>query len=98
MELFSNELILVLSLFGRGVINSNQLREYLVERFFSNVPEKPLDRLLLGEIERALAEYERGDRDLANIQKIAADLRSNAILFAQQLGVAGAQEPALALV
>ena len=98
MELFSNELVLVLSLFGRGVMGSNQLREYLAERFLSNAPDKPLDRLLLGELEIALAEYERGDRDLVDIQKSAKSLSSSAILLAQQLGVAGAQEPALALV
>lgn len=98
MELFSNELVLVLSLFSRGIIDSNQLREYLAGRFFSDVPERPLDRLLLGELEIALAEYERGNRNLADVQKIAKNLSSSAILIVQQLGVVITQEPVLALV
>ena len=98
MELFSNELVLVLKLFGRGSVDSNQVREYLADRFFSNIPEKPLDHLLLGELEVALAEYERGDRDLANIRKIAGDLSRDAISIGQQLGIADAQELALSLV
>lgn len=98
MELFSSELVLVLSLFSRGAISLNELREYLAERFFSNIPDRPLDHLLLGELEVALAEYERADRNLDDIQKIAKNLSSSAILIAQQLGVVITQEPALALV
>lgn len=98
MELFSEELVLVLSLFGKGAIKPDELREYLAERFFSNITNKPLDRILLGEVEVALAEYERGDRELINVQKCARNLSSSTIFIAQQLGVAVAQEPALALV
>jgi len=95
MNLFSDELVLVLSLFSRGAIDSNQLREYLAGRFFSNAPEKPLDRLLIGELEVALAEYERGDRDLANVQKAAQSLRSSAVLLAEELSATIGQEPVL---
>ena len=97
MKLFSDELVVFLNLFAGGVIDANQFREYLAERFFSDAPEEPLDRLLLGELEVMLAEFERGDRDLVNIQKSALELSNSAIMLTQQLGATIGQEAALAL-
>ena len=98
MELFSEELVLALRFFSEGIVSEDQLREYLADRFFNNILEKPFERLLLGELEITLAEYERGDRQLFEVQNVARDLSNSAIILAQNLGVDVDHEPAFALM
>lgn len=64
MELINQDLILVLFGYLKGMIELQSLREWLAGNVWQLAESpSPLDRMVLGEIELALAEYDRGDRD-----------------------------------
>lgn len=64
MDLINQDLILVLFGYLKGMIDLQSLREWLAENVWQLAESpSPLDRMILGELELALAEYDRGDRD-----------------------------------
>lgn len=94
MKLFDEVLILVLELFAQKRINRRTLRKYLAEKFFEKTPYSGFDYLILSEIEGFLAEYERGDRNLASVREKAAELSKVATIITEQPTVLLHQEPA----
>ena len=64
MNLMNQDLVIALIGYVRGLVTLEQIREWLAENVWelSRSPS-PLDRMILGELELALAEYDRGDRD-----------------------------------
>lgn len=75
MELINQELIITLFAFSKGWVALDDLKYWLA----ANVMElaqspSPLDRMLLGELELALSEYDRGDRGEDYLKNLAAVL------------------------
>ena len=64
MKFMNQDLVIVLLGYSKGFITLDRLREWLGENVWElSSSESPLDRMILGELELALAEYDRGDRD-----------------------------------
>ncbi len=64
MNLLNQDLIVVLVGYVKGFVNLQSLKEWLAENVWQLAQSpSPLDRMVLGELELALAEYDRGDRD-----------------------------------
>ncbi|MBI2872903.1 MAG: hypothetical protein HYY00_06945 [Chloroflexi bacterium] len=75
MGLLNADLALALALLGRGLLPVQTLREWLAENVWElSQSPSPLDRMLLGEMELALAEYDRQDRDEQYIRDLARGL------------------------
>jgi len=70
MNIMNQGFVTVLIGYVKGLISLDQLKEWLAE----NVGEmsssvSPLDRMMSGELELALAEYDRGDRDETYVRR-----------------------------
>ena len=64
MGVFNQDLVIVLFGFLKGLIGLDQMREWLAANVWKLTESpSPLDRMIVGELEIALAEYNRGDRD-----------------------------------
>ena len=70
MDLINQNFIIVL--YSKQLMDLDQLKHWLAENVWelSGSPS-PLDRMLLGELELAISEYDRGDRDEAYIRQQA---------------------------
>ncbi len=79
MELFDQQLILILELFARGLLKYRDLREYLAHKLFLESAKHSLDYMLVDEIEFALAEYDNGHCSIKEVRKTAAELTKKAI-------------------
>jgi hypothetical protein len=71
MEIISPDLAEVLWGFGERLISLNELKAFLSEKFFSSPPKSPFDRMVIGELELALSEFDRGDRNEEYVREIA---------------------------
>ena len=64
MKFMNQDLVIVLLGYSKGYISLDGLREWLGENVWElTSSESPLDRMILGELELALAEYDRSERD-----------------------------------
>lgn len=64
MKFMNQDLVIVLLGYSKGSITLERLREWLGDNVWElSSSESPLDRMILGELELGLAEYDRGDRD-----------------------------------
>ena len=64
MKFMNQDLVVVLSDYSKGLMTLDSFRGWLGENVWElSSSESPLDRMILGELELALAEYDRGDRD-----------------------------------
>ena len=64
MDLINQDLIVVLVGYTKGIISLESLKEWLAENVWQIAQSpSPLDRMILGELELAVAEWDRGDRD-----------------------------------
>ena len=70
MKVMNQDLVVVLMGYVRGRVTSLRLTEWLAQNIWelSRSPS-PLDRMILGELELALAEYDRGDRTEAYLRE-----------------------------
>ena len=69
MNWINQDLIVVLIGYVKGMITLVQMKEWLAENIWDiSESASPLDRMILGELELALAEYDRGDRDEIHVQ------------------------------
>ena len=75
MNIMNQDLVIVLIGYARGLVTLEQIKEWLAENVWelSRSPS-PLDRMILGELELALAEYDRGDRDERYVKRAVATL------------------------
>ena len=68
MNWINQDLIVVLIGYVKGMITLLQMKEWLAENIWDiSESASPLDRMILGELELALAEHDRGDRDAAYV-------------------------------
>ena len=64
MDFINQDLVIVLVGFVKGHVTLDELKGWLAENIWSlSESASPLDRMILGELEIALAEFDRGDRD-----------------------------------
>lgn len=64
MNIVNQDLVIVLQGFVKGYLNLESLKEWLAANIWNlSSSHSPLDRMILGELEIAMAEYDRGDRD-----------------------------------
>ncbi|MCI0438525.1 MAG: hypothetical protein L0177_05280 [Chloroflexi bacterium] len=62
--MLNEDLVTLLIGYVKGITSIPELKEWLAERVWDlSSSTSPLDRMMLGELELALAEYDRGDRD-----------------------------------
>lgn len=75
MNIMNQDLVIALIGYARGLVTLEQIKEWLAENVWelSRSPS-PLDRMILGELELALAEYDRGDRDEHYVSRAVAAL------------------------
>ena len=75
MNIMNQDLVIALIGYARGLVTLEQIKEWLEGRVWelSRSPS-PLDRMILGELELALAEYDRGDRDENYIKRAVETL------------------------
>ena len=72
MDLINQDLIIVLYRYSEQLIGLDQLKHWLAENVWELAGSpSPLDRMLLGELELAVSEYDRGDRDEAYLRQRA---------------------------
>ena len=70
MNLIDQNLIVVLAGYLKQLITIAHLKEWLGENIWELADStSPLDRMIVGELELALAEYDRGDRDESYVRK-----------------------------
>ncbi len=70
MNIVNQDLVLAMIGFLKGHIGLDKLKLWLAESVWDlSNSESPLDRMMLGELDLALAEYDRGDRDEAYLAK-----------------------------
>ena len=75
MKLVNQDLIITLFAFGKGLITLDDLKYWLAENVMElSQSPSPLDRMLLGELELAMSEYDRGERDEDYLKNLAAVL------------------------
>ncbi len=75
MNIMNQELVMVLVGYARGPLDLEQIKEWLAENVWElSKSPSPLDRMILGELELALAEYDRGDRDEHYVRGLVAGL------------------------
>ncbi len=69
MNIMNQDLVIVLIGHVQGLVTLEQIKEWLAENVWelSRSPS-PLDRMILGELELAIAEYDRGDRSEAYVR------------------------------
>ena len=64
MKFMNQDLVVVLSDYSKGLMTLDSFRGWLGENVWElSNSESPLDRMILGELELALGEYDRGDRN-----------------------------------
>ena len=64
MYFVNQDLVVVLVGFVKGHVNLDELKSWLAENIWTlSRSASPLDWMILGELEIALAEFDRGDRD-----------------------------------
>ena len=64
MNWINQDLVIVLTGYLKDMVTIEQITAWLAENVWQLVDSpSPLDRMILGELELALAEYDRGDRD-----------------------------------
>jgi hypothetical protein len=72
MDLINQNLIIVLYGYSEQLISLDQLKHWLAGNVWELAESpSPLDRMLLGELELAISEYDRGDRDAAYLRQQA---------------------------
>ena len=72
MNLINQNFIIVLYGYSERLISLDQLKHWLGENVWELAGSpSPLDRMLLGELELAISEYDRGDRDEAYLRQRA---------------------------
>ena len=63
MDFINQDLVIVLVGFVRGHVSVDELKGWLAENVWTlSESISPLDKMILGELEIALAEFDRGDR------------------------------------
>ncbi len=68
--MLNQDLVAILIGYVKGVVSIPEVKEFLAERVWElSSSTSPLDRMILGELELALAEYDRGDRDDAYLRE-----------------------------
>ena len=72
MDLINQNLIIVLYGYYKQLISLDQLKHWLAENVWElSGSSSPLDRMLLGELELVISEYDRGDRGEAYLRQQA---------------------------
>ncbi len=70
MDLINQNFIIVLYGYSKQLMDLDQLKYWLAKNVWElSGSSSPLDRMLLGELELAISEYDRGDRDEASIRQ-----------------------------
>ena len=63
MNIVNQDLVIVLQGYVKGYLDLDSLKDWLAENIWNlSNSQSPLDRMILGELELSLAEYDRGDR------------------------------------
>lgn len=89
MDLIDRDLLKVLEAYTQGWIGVEELRRFLMERYFPlPLSLNPFERMVVGELELRLAEMDRGDREEADVRSAA---RLFVVVFSTLLH--GAREP-----
>lgn len=75
MEIINTELRIVLGAYVNELINLANLKEWLATRIWELLDSSsPLDRMTVGELQIAISEFDRGDRDELHIKTVAKGL------------------------
>ena len=75
MDLVNQNLVMAMVAYVHGLATSDQLKEWLAANVWELASStSPLDRMMLGELELALAEYDRGERDDSYLKRHAQAL------------------------
>ena len=72
MEIINSELRIVLGAYVKEWINLGNFKEWFATNVWDLLDSpSPLDRMVVGELQIAIAEFDRGDRDAQHVKEIS---------------------------
>lgn len=75
MEIINTELRIVLGVYADGLVDLAALKEWLAVKIWELVDSpSPLDRMTVGELQIAMSEFDRGDRDEGHVKTVSEGL------------------------